>query len=120
MSLFRPAAPSAAVLDSARQAVEAVVASGLADVGPDGAITVSRQASSQAPAPIPTAPPATAVQRAADGSGSDYPSAADPEPAAADRDRSAARTLYPHLRQMLLAELRTDRERAGGLRAGRR
>ncbi len=121
MSLVRPAAPSAAVLASARQAVEAVVASGLADVGPDGAITVSRQASSPTPAPTPpVAAPAVTVQRTTEGSGGDSPAASSAEPAAADRDRSAARTLYPHLRQMLLAELRTDRERAGGLRTGRR
>ena len=120
MSLFRPVAPSAAVLDSARQAVEAVVASGLAEVGPGGAITISRQAQA---APAPPAPPPAPVAVQRDGNtatGGGYPAAAEPEPAAADRDRAAARSMYPHLRQMLLAELRTDRERSGGLRSGRR
>ena len=121
MGLFRPTAPSAAVLDSARQAVEAVVASGLAEVGPGGAITISRQAQATPPPAAPAPPPApVAVQRDVGSSGGGYPSAAEPEPAAADRDRAAARSMYPHLRQMLLAELRTDRERSGGLRGGRR
>lgn len=120
MSLFRPPAPSAAVLDSARQAVEAVVASGLADVGPDGTITVSRQTSSAPPAATPAPAAAVAVQREIEPAPSDYPAAGAAEPAAVDRDRTAARTLYPHLRQMLLADLHTDRERSGALRSRRR